>query len=40
MMDINSPKTNQLADGLIKRISSMLEEIESKTVHNNKEGDR
>ena len=28
-----------LADGLIERISSMLDKIESKTVHGNKEGD-
>ena len=31
---------NTLADGLIERASSMLNEIESKTVHNDKEGDR
>ena len=37
MIDV---KTNTLADGLIERISSMLDEIEYKTVHNNKEGDR
>ena len=37
MMDV---KTNTLADGLIERISSMLDEIEYKTVQNNKEGDR
>ena len=35
-----SPKTKTLADGLIERTSSMLEEIESKTVHKDKEGDR
>ena len=33
-------KTNTLADGLITRTSSMLDEIESKTMHNDKEGDR
>ena len=27
------------ADGLMKRTSSMLDEIESKTVHKDKEGD-
>ena len=32
---LKSPKTNTLADGLIKRISSMLDETESKTMHNN-----
>ena len=43
MMDIKalkSPKRNT-ADGLIERTSSMLdEEIESKTVHNDKEGEQ
>ena len=38
MMDDKSPKTNTLADGLIKRASSMLDEIESKTMDNNEEG--
>ena len=38
-MDIKAPKTNTLADGLIDRTSSMLDEIVSKTVHNDKEGD-
>ena len=33
MMDGKSPKTKTLADGLIERTSSMLDEIESKTVH-------
>ena len=28
-----SPKTNKLADGLIERTSSMLDEIESKNMH-------
>ena len=36
---LKSPKTNTLEDGLIERTSSMLDEIESKTKHNNKEGD-
>ena len=42
MMDVfvfTSLKTNTLAGRLIERISSMLDEIESKTVHKNKEGD-
>ena len=33
-----SPKTNTFADGLIERTSSMLDGIESKTVH--KESDQ
>ena len=33
-------KTNTLADGLITTTSSMLDETESKTMHNDKEGDR
>ena len=37
MIDIKSPKTYTLADGLIKRTSSILDEIESKTVHKNQE---
>ena len=37
---LKSPKTNTLADGLIERTSSILDEIESKTVDNGKEGDR
>ena len=32
-MDVKVSKDKQLADGLIERISSMLDEIESKTVH-------
>ena len=35
-----SPKTNTLADELIERTLSMFDEIESKTVHNDEEGDR
>ena len=35
-----TPKTNTLADGLIETTSSMLDEIESKTVHKDKEGDQ
>ena len=37
---LKSPKTKTLADGLIKRTSSMLDEIESKTVHKAEEGDQ
>ena len=37
---LKSPKTKTLADGLIKRTSSMLDEIESKTVHKDEESDR
>ena len=35
---LKSPKTNTLADGMIKRTSSTLDEIESKTVHKDEEG--
>ena len=35
-----SPKTNKLADGLIERTSSMLDEIALKTVYKDKESDR
>ena len=31
--------TNTLADGMTEKISSVLDETQSKTVHNNKEGD-
>ena len=34
-----SPKTNVFADGLIKRTSSLLDEIEPKNTHKDKEGD-
>ena len=34
-----SPKINTLADGLIERTSSMLDQIETKTVHKDEEGD-
>ena len=34
MMEVKVPKDNTLADGLIERTSSMLDETESKTVHN------
>ena len=36
---LKSPKTKSLADGLIDRTSSMLDEMESKTVHKDEEGD-
>ena len=39
-MTFKSPKINTLADGLIKTTSSMLHEIESKTVHKDEEGDQ
>ena len=35
---LKSPK-KKTADGLIKRTSSMLDEIESKTMHKDEEGD-
>ena len=34
------PKTNTLAEGLIERTSSMLDETESKNIHKDKEGDQ
>ena len=40
MMDVKSPKINTLVDWLIKRTSSMLDEIASKTVHKDEEGDQ
>ena len=40
MMDVKVSKTNTLAYGLIKRTSSMLDEIELKTMHNDKDRDR
>ena len=36
---LKSPKTKTLADGLIGRTYSLLDEIESKTVQKDKEGD-
>ena len=39
MMMLKSQKTKTLADGLINRTSSMLDDIESKTVHEDGEGD-
>ena len=37
---LKSPKTKTLADGLIERTSYILDEIESKTVHKDKEIDQ
>ena len=37
---LKSPKIKALADGLIERTSSMLDELESKTVSKDEEGDR
>ena len=40
-LTLKFPKTNTLADGLIERVSSMLDKIESKTGHKDKkEGDQ
>ena len=36
---LQSPKTKTLADKLTERISSMLDEIKSKTMHKDEEGD-
>ena len=38
-LQLQSPKTNKLADGLVERTSSISYEIESKTVHKDEEGD-
>ena len=40
MMDIKVSKDKILADGLIERTSSVSDEIETKTVHNDKEGNQ
>ena len=40
MVDVKVSKDKTLADGLIERISSVLDEIESKAVHKAEEGDR
>ena len=40
MMNVKSTQTNTLADGLITRTLSMLNEIETKTMHKDKEGDQ
>ena len=39
MMNVKSPKTNALVDGLIERTSSMLDEIASKAILR-EDGDR
>ena len=39
MMDIKTPKTNILADGLTERILSFLDEIDSETVEKDEKGD-
>ena len=40
MINVNSLKTKTLADGLIERTSSNLDEIKSKAVHKEEEGDQ
>ena len=40
MRTLKSPKTKTLADGLIERTSSILDETELKTTQKDKEGDR
>ena len=40
MMDVKVSKDKHIVDGLIERTSSLLDEIESKTMHKDKEGDR
>ena len=37
---LKSPKTNTLADELMERILSMLDEIELKAMQNHQEGDQ
>ena len=39
MMEVKVSK-DKMPDGLIERTSSMLDEIESKTMHKDKEGDQ
>ena len=39
MIVLQPLKTNKLADELIERTSFMLDEIESKTMHKDEEGD-
>ena len=40
MIDVKDSKDKKkLADGLTERTSSMLDEMESKTVHKDKDGD-
>ena len=40
LLTLKSPKTKTLADELIERTSSILDEIESKTVHKAEVGDQ
>ena len=40
MMDAKVSKEKTLADGFIQRILSMLDKIESKTIHKAEEGDQ
>ena len=40
MMNVNVSKTKTLADGMIERTSSILDEIESKTVDKDEEYDQ
>ena len=40
MIDIKVFKDNTLVDGLIKRTSSMLDEMESNTMHKDEEGEQ
>ena len=40
MMDVKVSKDKNLADWLIGRTSSMLDEIELKTTHKDEEGDQ
>ena len=40
MMDVKVSKDKHISSRLIKRTSSMLDEIESKTLHKDEEGDQ
>ena len=37
---LKSPKTKTIVDGLIERTTPMLDDIESKTVYRDEEGDQ
>ena len=39
MMDVKISKTNTSADGVIERPSSTLDEVASKTLHYDEDGD-
>ena len=39
-MDVKVSKYKHIGDGLIERTASILDEIASKTVHNDEEGDQ